>query len=100
MVTRADQLADGYYGTVYHEYFHYLVHSTRLEVPLWINEGLASYWGSTRLTKKAAEVGRPDVARLDVFEVQYLDDQLRHLGLLGGLRHQPVRLRSITGELS
>ncbi len=66
VVVRADLLASGYHGVVYHEYFHMLVQGTGVQVPLWLNEGLASYWGSTRLTRKAAEVGRPDIGRLEL----------------------------------
>ena len=64
-VVRVDLLEGQGFGTVYHEYFHFLSHATRAKVPVWVEEGLASYWGSTRLTAKAAEVGRPDARRLD-----------------------------------
>ena len=64
VVVRADLLGGEDYGIVYHEYFHFLIHGTRFKMPVWLNEGLASYWSSTRLTSKAAEVGRSDRARL------------------------------------
>jgi len=52
-------------GIVYHEYFHHLCAQAGLELPLWLSEGLAEYWGAgTRLTKKFAEVGRPVSGRV------------------------------------
>ncbi len=65
VAVRADLLGNEDYGIVYHEYFHFLAHGTGVKMPVWLNEGLASYWGSTRLTSKASEVGRPDISRLD-----------------------------------
>lgn len=72
VVVRADLLGDESYGTVYHEYFHFLVHATGASVPVWLDEGLASYWASTRLTAKVAEVGLPDVARLEILRAGHL----------------------------
>jgi tetratricopeptide (TPR) repeat protein len=60
VVVQADLLGREDYGIVYHEYFHLLADSTGLRLPVWVSEGLASFWGSTRLTSKVAEVGRPD----------------------------------------
>lgn len=52
-------------GIVYHEFFHHLTDQAGLELPLWLREGLAEYWGAgTRLTKKFAEIGRPVSMRL------------------------------------
>ena len=66
VVVRADLLDGNGYGTVYHEYFHYLAHGTGTGLPVWINEGFASYWANTRLTAKVAEVGRPDGFKLRI----------------------------------
>lgn len=67
ILLRADavQAAESGLGIVYHEYFHHLCSQAGLELPLWLSEGLAEYWGAgTRLTKKFAEVGRPVGVRL------------------------------------
>ncbi len=72
VVIRAEMVAEGQYSTVYHEYFHFLVHKTGLKVPVWLNEGLATYWGTTRLSKGTAEVGRPDADRLETARVGQL----------------------------
>jgi tetratricopeptide (TPR) repeat protein len=61
---RADLLGDENYSIVYHEYFHFLVRGTRWKLPVWLEEGLASFWGNTRMTPKVAEVGRPDAQAL------------------------------------
>ncbi len=61
VAVRADLLGSEHYEIVYHEYFHFLIHRAGWELPLWVDEGLASFWGNTRLAAKAAEVGRPAV---------------------------------------
>ncbi|MEO1366389.1 MAG: hypothetical protein AAFX50_04370, partial [Acidobacteriota bacterium] len=58
------------FGTIYHEYFHYLSSLAGLELPPWLEEGLADYWGSgTELTSRVAKVGKPISMRLS-----FLDD--------------------------
>ncbi|MFQ5670617.1 MAG: DUF1570 domain-containing protein [Acidobacteriota bacterium] len=47
------------YGTVYHEYVHYIIHNNFIGVPLWLDEGLAEYYSTFRSNKKIAEIGRP-----------------------------------------
>lgn len=61
---RADYLGSEEFGLIYHEYFHFLARSARLPMPLWINEGLAGFWGGSRLTADFAEIGRPDTSHL------------------------------------
>ncbi|MBP9824150.1 MAG: DUF1570 domain-containing protein [Thermoanaerobaculia bacterium] len=43
---------------VFHEYFHYLSHRLDLDLPVWLEEGLADFWGATQFTDKAIEIGR------------------------------------------
>ena len=46
---------------IFHEYTHLLVHRASRGVPVWLNEGLAEYYSTFRLTgdRLKAEVGRP-----------------------------------------
>lgn len=43
---------------VFHEYFHYLSDRLDLDLPLWLEEGLADFWGATQFTRDAVEIGR------------------------------------------
>jgi tetratricopeptide (TPR) repeat protein len=43
---------------VFHEYFHYLVNRLDLDLPLWLEEGLADFWGATQFRREATEIGR------------------------------------------
>ena len=38
------------YHVIYHEYVHYLVNSTKLRFPLWLNEGLAEFYSTFEVT--------------------------------------------------
>ncbi|MEO1088128.1 MAG: hypothetical protein AAFY88_28170, partial [Acidobacteriota bacterium] len=65
------------YGTIYHEYFHFLSSYANLELPPWLEEGLADYWGAgTELTSREAKVGKPLGMRLG-----FLDDGRKLLPL-------------------
>ncbi len=44
--------------TVYHEYFHYFARRFTQDLPLWLEEGLADFWGATRFTAASVEIGR------------------------------------------
>ena len=65
IVARGDVLGGEQFGTVYHEYFHYMMGSSQLKLPTWAGEGLAEVWGGgTLLTSRHAEVARPLRGRL------------------------------------
>ena len=44
---------------VYHEYVHYLTRRMISQLPLWMVEGLAEFYGNTRLEGKKVSVGAP-----------------------------------------
>ncbi|MFQ5718153.1 MAG: tetratricopeptide repeat protein [Acidobacteriota bacterium] len=52
------------YPVIYHEYTHYLVGSLLDPLPLWLDEGLAEYYSTLRMTRGPVEVGRPPRAHL------------------------------------
>jgi tetratricopeptide (TPR) repeat protein len=51
---------------VYHEYVHYLMRGLRSVLPLWMVEGLAEFYGNTRLEGKQVKVGVPSATNLIV----------------------------------
>ncbi len=54
------------FETVYHEYVHYLMRRSISRLPLWLTEGLAEYFGNTRLEGKNVLVGTPSSTNLGV----------------------------------
>lgn len=51
---------------VYREYIHFLMRQTMPPLPLWLMEGLAQFYGSTRVGNKAVFVGAPNAANTRV----------------------------------
>jgi hypothetical protein len=49
---------------VYHEYVHYLTSRMTPHLPLWMAEGLAEFYGNTRLDNKKGFVGVPSAANV------------------------------------
>ncbi len=54
-----DKEADEPFEPVYHEYVHYLTRRLISRLPLWMVEGLAEYYGNTRIETKKVFVGAP-----------------------------------------
>jgi hypothetical protein len=54
------------FETVYHEYVHYLMRRSISQIPLWLTEGLAEFYGNTRLESKYVWVGAPSDSNLMV----------------------------------
>jgi hypothetical protein len=48
------------YHVMYHEYAHELFRLNYRGLPLWLDEGLAEYWGFSDIHNQQAEVGRAD----------------------------------------
>jgi len=51
---------------VYHEYVHYLMRHMLSQLPIWLTEGLAEFYGNTRLEGKTVVVGAPSGSNLMV----------------------------------
>ncbi len=60
--------ADEPFGPVYHEYVHYLTRRLMSQLPLWLVEGLAEFYGNTRISKKTAFVGAPSGSNLAILK--------------------------------
>ena len=58
-VVRLDQDIPGAYQVVYHEYTHTLLHANMHWLPLWLDEGLADYYGGTKFENSKVYVGAP-----------------------------------------
>ena len=63
---------------VYHEYVHYLTRRSIAQLPLWLTEGLAEFYGNIRLDGKYVLVGAPSNSNLMVLR----QSQLLPLGTL------------------
>src|SRR6202167_1330238 len=48
------------YNTIYHEYFHSLTAPYYPNLPLWVSEGLAEFYGNTQIGDSEGGMGRPD----------------------------------------
>jgi tetratricopeptide (TPR) repeat protein len=61
-------------AVVYHEYTHLLVANAVRSVPVWLNEGLAEYYGSYTLARdgRSAEIGRMLDWRLALLRARWL----------------------------
>jgi tetratricopeptide (TPR) repeat protein len=64
----ANMEQEGYeqYETIYHEYVHYLTRRMLSQLPLWMVEGLAEFYGNTRLEGKQVKVGAPSRSNIMV----------------------------------
>lgn len=51
---------------LYHEWTHYFTNTNLPWLPMWLHEGLAEYFSTTRIEEKYAEVGRTPEEELDV----------------------------------
>jgi tetratricopeptide (TPR) repeat protein len=58
-MVRMDAIAQGQVDVVYHEYTHSVMHLNLHWIPLWLDEGLAEYYGFTQFDKQKIYVGAP-----------------------------------------
>jgi len=58
-VVQLDEVRPGAYMVVYHEYTHSLLHMNSHWLPIWLDEGLAEFYGSTRFEQTQTFVGAP-----------------------------------------
>jgi tetratricopeptide (TPR) repeat protein len=48
---------------VFHEYFHYFARRHGVRLPVWAEEGLADFWGASRIENGDARIGRIPMER-------------------------------------
>jgi len=51
---------------VYHEYVHYLTRRMISDLPLWLSEGLAEFYGNTRIERNKVLLGAPSASNLRI----------------------------------
>ena len=64
VVLRLDSEGENPYHPLYHEYTHALLHLNFAALPLWLDEGLAEFYGNSRLGDKESRVGTIDQSHL------------------------------------
>jgi hypothetical protein len=67
-----DTQRSGYFPVVYHEYYHAITTPDFPNMPLWLAEGLAEFYGFTAIKQSSIETGVPDREGLDVLRTQKL----------------------------
>ncbi len=53
---------------IYHEYAHGVFRLNFRSLPLWLDEGLAEYWGNSVISNKQARVGEADAVEIAVLK--------------------------------
>jgi tetratricopeptide (TPR) repeat protein len=66
VVMRLDAQGTSAFHTIYHEYTHALLHMNYNRVPLWLNEGLAEFFGNSTLSGPDVTTGTVDKTHLYV----------------------------------
>lgn len=51
---------------VYHEYAHLVLEDDFRNIPLWLNEGLAEFYGNSEIDHKTVRLGLPSKGNLDI----------------------------------
>lgn len=64
ILLRLDVPGNFQYNVIYHEFTHVIVENTYKSVPLWLNEGLAQFYGELRIEDKKVVFGMASVANL------------------------------------
>jgi tetratricopeptide (TPR) repeat protein len=64
VILRLDSEGTNPFHTLYHEYTHALLHLNFTGLPLWLDEGLAEFYGNSELGEKESRVGTIDNTHL------------------------------------
>src|SRR5271168_918041 len=59
-VVQLDSQGSNPYNTIYHEYYHSLTMPYYPNLPVWLSEGLAEFYGNTQMNDSEVGMGRPD----------------------------------------
>jgi len=58
VIVRTDVESSNPYHVVYHEYTHAIMDRNFMGLPLWLNEGLAEFYGNSTIFNKYVEIGK------------------------------------------
>jgi len=64
VLLRLDVEGTNLYHTVFHEYTHLLMNQNVKSLPLWLDEGLAEFYGNTRILGNEVHLGYPSEAHV------------------------------------
>jgi len=64
VILRVDSGGDNPFHALYHEYTHALLHLNFTELPLWLDEGIAEFYGNSQLGEKESKIGTIDNSHL------------------------------------
>src|SRR6266436_5520188 len=64
VILQLDSAGANPFHSLYHEYTHALMHLNFTGLPLWLDEGLAEFYGNSRLGEKESRIGTIDETHL------------------------------------
>jgi tetratricopeptide (TPR) repeat protein len=64
VVLRTDAAGDQGYHVIYHEYVHMVMHLNFQRLPLWLDEGLAEFFGYAGISEGTSSLGDPSPEQL------------------------------------
>lgn len=68
VILQLDSAGDNPFHALYHEYTHALLHLNFTGLPLWLDEGLAEFYGNSRLGEKESRIGTIDETHLYILQ--------------------------------
>jgi tetratricopeptide (TPR) repeat protein len=68
IAVRTDMEGEFPYLIIYHEYVHLIVNLNYQNIPLWLNEGYATFLGSAKLLPKSGRLGLPNESELNALQ--------------------------------
>jgi Flp pilus assembly protein TadD len=68
VILRLDSEGANPFHALYHEYTHALLHLNFSGLPLWLDEGLAEFYGNSRLGEKESRIGTIDETHLYILQ--------------------------------
>lgn len=72
VAVRTDVQTDNPYQIVYHEYTHAIMNLNFRELPIWLSEGLAEFYGNSVIQEKDVEIGKPSPYHLQELQTERL----------------------------
>jgi tetratricopeptide (TPR) repeat protein len=72
-VVRIDADSPGFYQPAFHEYVHTLIHANFHWLPLWLDEGLAEFYGTAEFKQNSALIGEPSQRKFILKREQLID---------------------------
>ena len=69
---RTNVEADNPYQIVYHEYTHAIMNLNFRDLPIWLGEGLAEFYGNSRIHDKDVEIGKISPYHLQILQANRL----------------------------